>query len=89
MLSGRFVMDRDAERSWRYLCGKYSGETVIEMAGKGEAMPDGTFPIAVAYDVELCIASMVYATKPIAVKRHICRRAGELGVETPLGFCGP
>ena len=82
-------MDHDAGASWRYLCGKYRLPIVSEMVEKGWAMPDGTFPIAVAYDVELCIASMVYAEKPIATRRHICRRAGELGVETPLGFCGP
>ncbi len=82
-------IDRDAAMSWRYLCQKYTRDEIDEFIEKGWAMPDGSFPIGEPGDVELCIGALLFAKPAIATKRHICRRAGELKVETPLGFCGP
>ena len=81
--------DYDSAKAWRYLCQKYSRDELDEFVERGWALPDGSFPIRDPGDVELCISAMLYAEKVIATKRHICKRAGELGVETPMGWCGP
>lgn len=81
--------DHEAAKAWRWLGKKYTSQEIDKFIRKGWAMPDGSFPIRDPGDVELCLSAMLFAKKEIATKRHICKRAGELGVETPMGWCGP
>jgi len=50
------------------------------MAGRGLAMPDGSYPIANEQDLKNAIQSFGRASDPAAVKRHIIRRARALGL---------
>jgi hypothetical protein len=49
------------------------------LAGKGQAMPDGSYPIANESDLRNAIQAYGRAKNPEAVKRHITRRARALG----------
>lgn len=50
-----------------------------EMAGKGEAMPDGSFPIATVGDLKNAIRAIGRAKDEAKAKAHIKRRAKALG----------
>lgn len=54
------------------------------MAGKGQAMPDGSYPIANENDLKNAIQSFGRAKNPSAVKRHIITRARALGMTAML-----
>lgn len=51
------------------------------MASKGEALPDGSFPIANRQDLENAIRAFGRAKDKRAAKRHIMKRAKALGAE--------
>lgn len=59
----------------------YSQEQREAMAKKGQALPDGSFPIADREDLENAIQAFGRASDPDAAKRHIKKRARELGLE--------
>lgn len=59
----------------------YSREQRESMAESGEAMPDGSFPIADAADLENAIMAHGRAADVEAAKAHIMKRAKELGME--------
>jgi len=66
----------------------YSREQREAMAESGEAMEDGSFPIADQADLENAIAALPRATDKEAVTAHIIKRAEELGLTEmlPDGF---
>lgn len=57
----------------------YDTETRKRMAGNGQAMPDGSFPIADEQDLRNAIQSIGRASDPDAAKAHIKKRAQALG----------
>lgn len=57
----------------------YSPEARRRMAASGQAMPDGSFPIANREDLRNAIQSVGRASNYDAAKRHIMRRARALG----------
>jgi hypothetical protein len=59
----------------------YSREQREAMAESGEAMKDGSFPIADKADLENAIQAFGRATNPEEAKAHIMKRAKELGAE--------
>lgn len=59
----------------------YSREQRESMAESGEAMKDGSFPIADKADLENAIQAFGRATNPEEAKAHIMKRAKELGAE--------
>ena len=58
---------------------QYSQEQRDQMAKNGQAMPDGSFPIADTTDLKNAIQSIGRASDPAAAKRHIIKRARALG----------
>ena len=58
----------------------YSREQRDEMAGNGQAMPDGSFPIKDEEDLRNAIRLAGNASNPEAAKRHIRKRARALGL---------
>ncbi len=56
-----------------------SEEEREKLAGKGQAMPDGSFPIASTADLKNAIQAFGRAKNKTAVKKHIIRRAKSLG----------
>jgi hypothetical protein len=58
----------------------YSADTRRRMAAEGQAMPDGSFPIADEADLRNAIQSVGRAANYEAAKRHIIRRARALGL---------
>ena len=58
---------------------QYSQAQRDEMAKNGQAMPDGSFPIADTTDLENAIRAIGRANDPAAAKRHIMKRARALG----------
>lgn len=59
----------------------YSEERRMEMAEAGEAMEDGSYPIANESDLKNAIQSYGRAKDKEATKAHIVKRAEELGLE--------
>tara|TARA_Y100000361_G_scaffold147649_1_gene159432 strand:+ start:8151 stop:10061 length:1911 start_codon:yes stop_codon:yes gene_type:complete len=59
----------------------YSREQREEMAENGEALPDGSFPIADEADLKNAIQAYGRASDKGAAKAHIMKRAEELGME--------
>lgn len=59
----------------------YSTEERERLAEKGHALPDGSFPIVDREDLENAIQAIGRAGDPAAAKRHIKKRARELGLE--------
>ena len=57
----------------------FSAETRKKMGSKGEAMPDGSYPIATVGDLKNAIHAFGRAKDPEKVKRHIMKRAHALG----------
>ena len=62
----------------------YSAEERREMADRGEAMEDGSFPIADEEDLRNAIQSIGRASDPDAARAHIRKRAKALGAEDQL-----
>lgn len=62
----------------------YEAETRRRMATQGQAMPDGSFPIANRADLQDAIQSIGRASNPNAAKQHIKRRARALGATDML-----
>jgi hypothetical protein len=62
----------------------YSSEERRRMASRGQAMPDGSFPIANRADLRNAIQSVGRASNYEAAKRHIIRRARSLGATDML-----
>jgi len=63
----------------------YTADQRRAMADKGEAMPDGSFPIADKTDLMAAMRSIGRAADPAAAKKHIRARAKALGLEDSLG----
>ena len=59
---------------------KYTAAQRRTMASKGEALPDGSFPIANAEDLKAAMQSVGRASNVARAKRHIKRRAKALGL---------
>ena len=59
----------------------YSREERMTMAENGDALPDGSFPIADKADLENAIQAFGRAADKQAAKVHIMKRAKELGLE--------
>ena len=62
----------------------YSTDARRRMAESGEAMPDGSFPIANRADLRNAIQSVGRASNYEAARRHIISRARALGAEDML-----
>ena len=62
----------------------YSTEARRRMAESGQAMPDGSFPIANLTDLRNAIQSVGRASNYDAARRHIISRARALGAEDML-----
>lgn len=62
----------------------YSAEKRQEMAKKGQALPDGSFPIADKGDLADAIASVGRAGNSARAKAHIIKRARQLGATDML-----
>lgn len=62
----------------------YSTAARRRMAASGEAMPDGSFPIANRTDLRNAIQSVGRASNYEAARRHIISRARALGAEEML-----
>lgn len=62
----------------------YSTAARRRMAESGEAMPDGSFPIANRADLRNAIQSVGRASNYEAARRHIISRARALGAEEML-----
>lgn len=60
---------------------EYSEEKRTEMADKGEALPDGSYPIADKADLENAIKAYGRAKNQSAAAKHIAKRAKALGLE--------
>ena len=58
----------------------YTTQQRNRMAHEGQAMPDGSFPIANEQDLRNAIQSVGRASDPAAARRHIARRARALGL---------
>ncbi|MDE1828474.1 MAG: hypothetical protein KGH65_04920 [Candidatus Micrarchaeota archaeon] len=58
---------------------EFSDKERSRLADKGHAMPDGSYPIETVGDLKNAIQSFGRAKNPAAVKRHIKKRARELG----------
>ena len=62
----------------------YTTEERKTMADNGQAMPDGSFPIANKADLQNAISTYGLGGHPILAKKHIEKRAKELGAEDML-----
>jgi len=62
----------------------FSADERRHLAESGAAMPDGSFPIRNAVDLHNAMQAIGRAKDPEAVKRHIRRRARELGLSELL-----
>jgi hypothetical protein len=62
----------------------YSAEERRELAGQGQAMPDGSFPIVDGEDLEDAIHLAAHASDPAEARAFIRRRARELGLADRL-----
>lgn len=62
----------------------YSNDERTDMAKKGEALPDGSFPIKNTEDLKNAIQAYGRAADPKAAKAHIKERAKALGAEDLL-----
>lgn len=62
----------------------FTEEERQRMADNGQAMPDGSFPIANEQDLHNAIQAIGRAKDPAAARRHIIRRARALGLTSAL-----
>ena len=61
--------------------GDYSEEARQTMADEGEALPDGSYPIANEADLKNAISAFGRAKDPEKAKAHIMKRANQLNLE--------
>ena len=76
-----------ADAAWREMARKVDTNTRKKMAGRGTAMPDGSFPIANLSDLRNAVRAVGRAKNIDAAKRHICKRARALGAAAGISFC--
>lgn len=62
----------------------FSADARREAADEGQAMPDGSFPIKTAGDLDNAIHLAGNAKDPAAARAHIKRRAGALGLSARI-----
>ena len=72
-------VDDDAEMSLEDEFRNYDAEARRGMARKGQALPDGSFPIADEADLKNAIQAIGRASDPDKAKAHIKKRARALG----------
>jgi hypothetical protein len=58
----------------------------MKLAKEGKALPDGSFPIRNAADLEKARIRLHQASDPAMAKAHIMQRAKALGVKMPPGY---
>jgi len=63
---------------------EFSDKKRQELASKGHALPDGSFPIVTASDLKNAVQSIGRAKNPDAAKAHIISRAKDLGATSAL-----
>lgn len=56
-----------------------------KLADKGDALPDGSFPISNEEDVHNAVSLLHHAKNPAKAKAHIKKRAKALGMGDPFG----
>jgi HK97 family phage major capsid protein len=61
----------------------YSADQRQQMADRGHALPDGSFPIADCEDVSNAVNLVGHAKDPAKAKAHIVKRANALGCKLP------
>jgi hypothetical protein len=83
-LVGKFLAACDTLE--KFTCEKraVSDKERADLADKGHAMPDGSYPIANVSDLHNAVQAVGRAKNPEAVKQHIKRRASQLGAESAL-----
>lgn len=62
----------------------YNEKQRQQMASRGQAMDDGSFPVANARDLHNAIQSVGRASNYEAARKHIIARANALGLESEL-----
>ncbi|SVC90244.1 uncharacterized protein METZ01_LOCUS343098, partial [marine metagenome] len=72
--------DIEAEAAEIALKRAFSEERRGEMAGSGQALPDGSYPIESETDLKNAIQAFGRAKNKEAAKRHIMKRAKALGL---------
>lgn len=83
-LSGDETDEIEAEAAEIALKRAFSDESRTRMAEEGTAMPDGSFPIASEEDLKNAIMAHGRAKDIEAAKRHIMKRAKEMGAEAMI-----
>jgi hypothetical protein len=63
---------------------EFSDKKRAELAEKGHALPDGSFPIETKADIDNAVQSVGRAKDYDAAKKHIVARAKDLGAESQL-----
>jgi cation transport regulator ChaB len=63
---------------------EFTAERRKELAAKGHALPDGSYPIENTQDLHNAIQAIGRASNPAAAKRHIIKRARALGATDML-----
>src|SRR5258706_2696873 len=64
---------------------KYNADDRKRMAANGEAMPDGSYPIADGEDLDNAIGAVGRATADHdAIRRHVIKRANALGLSSHI-----
>lgn len=58
---------------------EFSDKSRKSLADKGQALPDGSFPIATRGDLKNAVKAFGRASNPTAAKKHIIKRAHALG----------
>jgi hypothetical protein len=79
-----------ADAALRAMDRKFSAEKRKELAKKGWANPDGSYPIETVGDLKNAIQAFGRANNPAQTKRLICKRARALNALNlvPDGWCG-
>lgn len=77
-------LNRKIKKLERLYKRQFSSEQRQRLADKGQAMPDGSFPIANVSDLHNAIRAIGRAKNPAAAKAHIKRRARALGATDAL-----
>lgn len=77
----RFAQERDLIIEWTPDFRDIPSDERKRMADEGNALPDGSFPIANEEDLRNAIQAIGRASDPDAAKAHIKKRARELGKE--------
>lgn len=84
----RNIVERETKKIWEgsafdmsFAKRDYSTEERRRMAASGQAMPDGSYPIANVEDLRNAIQAFGRTDNPRATKEHIMRRARALNAE--------